>query len=66
MADEPKKVSRQRRWQMKQAAAGKCIICGNPICKRSSRLCEKHRLQANVISTRHQRKMKIDNTAGSR
>ena len=37
-----KKISRQRKWQLKQTAAGRCTICGQPIAAGSKFYCEKH------------------------
>ncbi len=41
-------ISRQRRWQLRQAAAGKCIICAkkaikNNLCKRHLKLNRKYK-----------------------
>jgi hypothetical protein len=35
-----KEVSRQRRWQLRKQAEGKCIICGQPVA--TSLFCLKH------------------------
>jgi len=37
-----KKISRQRKWQLKQTATGRCTICGQPIVAGSKFYCEKH------------------------
>ena len=36
-------MSRQRRWQLKKVAEGKCQICSKPLF--SSSLCEEHTLR---------------------
>lgn len=41
-----KEVSRQRRWQLKQAALGKCITCGKPAV--AGVLCLEHRRKQTV------------------
>lgn len=37
-----KPVSRQRRWQLKQIAAGRCMLCGKKRSNWSSHLCDEH------------------------
>ena len=38
-----KKLSKQRRWQLKQKAAGMCTICGKPSVDGTTAFCEEHR-----------------------
>jgi len=40
---DKKKLSRQRRWQLKQTAAGRCTICGKPLADNSKSFCPEHR-----------------------
>ena len=47
-----RKISRQYKWQLKQLAKGKCIICGKPVITKSH--CRKHALAQN----KHVRKYK--------
>lgn len=42
-------ASKQARWQRKQVEAGRCRICGDPVCARSRGYCERHRLMRNKI-----------------
>ena len=45
-------TSRQRRWQRKMAAEGRCVICGEKVIgKGKSPRCEKH-AEANRVATR--------------
>ena len=41
-----RKMTRQRRWQIKMVRKGKCKICGAPAVTKF--LCEKHRLAVNT------------------
>ena len=36
-------LSRQRRWQLRQIAARRCIICGSPSSRQNYQLCSAHR-----------------------
>lgn len=45
-------VSRQRLWQLRQKAAGRCVLCGKKSVKKKSSknfigLCKRHRLSEN-------------------
>jgi len=40
MSDGTKEPSRQRQWQIRQNAAGKCMYCSDPLL--TSTCCEKH------------------------
>jgi hypothetical protein len=42
------RVSRQRRWQIKQVEMGRCMLCGQPLSDRSRCHCERHRLEYNA------------------
>jgi hypothetical protein len=42
-----KKISRQRKWQIKKMNEGKCIICGKKIVVKC--YCQKHRIQNNIL-----------------
>ena len=44
-------MSRQREWQKRMIAAGRCRICGKATCVKSGKFCEKHR-QADVEQKR--------------
>jgi hypothetical protein len=46
-------VSRQRRWQIKQHAEHKCIICAEPAV--SGYHCEEHRRQVNLGTRERER-----------
>ena len=39
-------ISRQRRWQLRQEAAGRCTICGRPGSPEFKRLCAEHALRS--------------------
>lgn len=39
-------VSRQRRWQLRKMAAGKCLVCGRP--KINAKFCRMHRKRINA------------------
>jgi len=53
-----KEVSRQRLWQIKKQAEGKCIICAQKVSKTNKHLCETHRVKANQLSSNWQKKNK--------
>ena len=36
-------LSRQRRWQLRQKAANRCIICGSRASRQNRELCPTHR-----------------------
>ena len=36
-----KKITRQRKWQLKKMSEGKCPICGKPVVKKR-KMCKKH------------------------
>ena len=40
-------LSRQRRWQLQQKAANRCIICGKPSSKQTREFCPVHRERSN-------------------
>lgn len=42
------KLSRQRRWQIKQKSLGNCIICGKKIKNDDKSFCVEHRRKENV------------------
>ena len=44
---EKKKLSRQRRWQIKKRAAGLCIICGKKAV--NDWYCQRHKLAQNIL-----------------
>lgn len=44
-----KSISRQRAWQIRQRAAGKCMLCGKPASKKSKLYCESHRVAFNAL-----------------
>ena len=47
-------ISRQRRWQLRQEKAGKCITCGKPSVKHQR--CELHAKVAIIKLRENQRK----------
>ena len=51
---EKKKLSRQRRWQIKKQAAGLCIICGNKAV--NNFYCQRHKLAQNIRSREQMRR----------
>ncbi len=51
---ELKPLSRQRKWQLKMKALGKCLICGKVAITREH--CERHRIIACVRTAKRQRK----------
>lgn len=52
-----KDISRQRRWQIRKKAEGKCIVCGK---ERVIELyCEEHRIKINIIHKKWREKKKI-------
>jgi hypothetical protein len=53
-------MTRQRRWQLKQQAAGRCIICGRPRAKGNARYCGEHRAnhRDTVFNSEYERKRK--------
>jgi hypothetical protein len=56
--DELTGLSRQRRWQIKKAAAGLCEICGRPRTSDSLNFCRKHLRASRVNSIRNYYKRK--------
>lgn len=42
-------VSRQRLWQKKQNANGKCALCAKPIWRYNSKYCKDHALAARAV-----------------
>lgn len=50
---EKKKLSRQRRWQIKKHTAGLCIICGK---KAEGTYCQKHKQYQRVLKREAMRK----------
>lgn len=57
---EEKKLSRQRRWQLKKKAAGLCQICGKP---GPGGFCEHHRAMTRRLAlayTRRKRCIPLD------
>lgn len=50
-------ISRQRRWQLKKAAEGKCSICGKGEVYRGER-CEEH-YTAHVLHMREHMRQKL-------
>lgn len=51
-----KKISKQRRWQLKMKAAGRCSICGKPCVEGSRSYCHKHLAMNRKASFEYQRK----------
>ena len=41
-------VSRQRRYQLRMVAIGRCMICGRAATRKNHQYCAKHRAQANT------------------
>lgn len=39
----PRTVTRQRLYQLRKKAEGKCVVCGNPRSKVNATYCEHHR-----------------------
>ena len=50
---EKKKLSRQRRWQIKKRAAGLCIICGKKAV--NDWYCQRHKIAQNILSRERMR-----------
>lgn len=57
VSDYPKGVSKQRRWQVRKEAEGKCALCGKPICQESVRYCQEH-LESNRKRARERYRLK--------
>ena len=54
METPTKKLSRQRKWQLKKVVSGKCAICGEPIFKGEK--CKLHWESAKKFSRDYYRK----------
>lgn len=59
-----KKISRQRFWQLKNKAAGKCVQCGKRIKKPSKCFCLSCLLKQRIASRENQGCMAYDGTHG--
>lgn len=52
----PKPISRQRLYQLRKKAEGRCVICGNARSPISTNYCEHHR---ELVNTRQNKKYNI-------
>jgi hypothetical protein len=41
-------LSRQRLWQKKQVKSGRCMLCSEPVWRKHSCYCERHRQERNA------------------
>ena len=60
---EEKKVSRQRRWQLKMEAIGLCRQCGAEYSKVGRTLCRVCLAKQATYNANYYRKIKVDNRA---
>ena len=51
-----KKISKQRKWQLKMKAADRCSICGKPCVEGSKSYCHEHLIRNRKASLEYQRR----------